>query len=161
MYGKDGSYPEKLVPIAEVGTDRVRLDALTRAHREAYGQSWFTLYGKLPNLSDPGGYVAPPLDGIWASPPYFHNGSVPTLWHVLHPQDRPAVWKRTETGYDPDRVGLKIESFDGLPADATAGWQKREIFDTRAFGKSAKGHPFPDELTAQEKRAVLEYLKTL
>jgi hypothetical protein len=160
-YGKGGSYPEKLVPIAEVGTDHVRLDALSPAHRDAYGQSWFTGYGKLDNLKDPGGYVAPPLDGIWASAPYFHNGSVPTLWHVLHSAERPAVWKRTETGYDRERVGLEITTFDKLPAEVTSGWQKREYFDTRAFGKKASGHTFPDELSATEKRAVLEYLKTL
>lgn len=160
-YGKDGRYPEKLVPIDEVGTDRVRLDALTPAHRDAYGQSWFTHYGKLANLRDPGGYVAPPLDGIWASAPYFHNGSVPTLWHVLHPQARPAVWKRTESGYDQTRVGVDIEACAELPTDATAGWQRREYFDTRAFGKSAQGHDFSDELTAAEREAVLEYLKTL
>ena len=160
-YGKDGRYPEKPVSIIEIGTDRVRLDALTPAHRNAYGQSWFANYGKLDNLSDPGGYVAPPLDGIWASAPYFHNGSVPTLWHVVHPQERPVVWKRTESGYDPLQVGLEVESLVQLPADATAGWQRREYFDTRGFGKSAKGHEFPNELSADEKRAVLEYLKSL
>ncbi len=160
-YGKDGRYPEKLVPIEDVGTDRVRLDALTPAHRDAYGASWFANYGKLANLRDPGGYVAPPLDGIWASAPYFHNGSVPTLWYVLHPGERPVVWKRTLADYDPKRVGLEIETFTHLPAEAAAGWQRREYFDTRAFGKSAKGHDFPDELTADEKLALLEYLKTL
>jgi mono/diheme cytochrome c family protein len=160
-YGQDGHYPEKLVSIDEVGTDRVRLDALTPTHRDAYGQSWFANYGKLENIKDPGGYVAPPLDGIWASAPYLHNGSVPTLWHVLNPQQRPVVWKRTETGFDQGRVGLEVESFPQLPAEATSGWHRREYFDTRAFGKSAKGHDFPDELTAEEQRAVLEYLKTL
>jgi hypothetical protein len=160
-YGPGGRYPEKLVPIEEVGTDRVRLDALTPAHRDAYGQSWFADYGKLKNVRDPGGYVAPPLDGIWASAPYFHNGSVPTLWHVLHPAERPVVWKRTKPGYDPDRVGPTIEAFSQLPASVTSGWQRREYFDTRAFGKSARGHEFPDELTTDEKQAVLEYLKTL
>jgi mono/diheme cytochrome c family protein len=160
-YGAGGSYPEKLIPIDEVGTDRVRLDALTAAHRDAYGQSWFAGYGKLDNLKDPGGYVAPPLDGVWASAPYFHNGSVPTLWHVLHPSERPTVWKRKGEAYDQDRLGPAIETFDRLPADINAGWQRREYFNTRAFGKSAAGHTFPDELTADEKRAVLEYLKTL
>jgi mono/diheme cytochrome c family protein len=158
--GGEGAYPERLVPIADLGTDRVRLDALTPAHRDAYGQSWFANYGKLDNIEDPGGYVAPPLDGIWASAPYFHNGSVPTLWHVLHPRERPAVWKRQGNAYDQVRGGPVIETFDTLPADAAAGWQRREYFDTRAFGKSAAGHDFPDELTAAEKRAVLEYLKT-
>jgi hypothetical protein len=160
-YGPGGSYPERLVPIEDVGTDRVRLDALTPAHRDAYGQSWFANYGKLDNLTNPGGYVAPPLDGVWASAPYLHNGSVPTLWHVLHPGERPAAWNRKGDDYDQKRGGPVIETFDRLPEGVTAGWQKREYFDTRAFGKSAAGHTFPNELTAAEKRAVLEYLKTL
>jgi mono/diheme cytochrome c family protein len=161
-YGPGGSYPEKLVPIDEVQTDRVRLDALSPKHRDAYGASWFAHYGKLKNLSDPGGYVAPPLDGVWASGPYFHNGSVPTLWHVLHPGERPVVWTRSaEEGFDTERVGPQIETFEQLPAEATDGWQKRQYFNTRAFGKSAGGHEFPDALSADEKRAVLEYLKTL
>ena len=160
-YGDDGSYPEKLVPIDVVGTDRVRLDALSAKGRDAYGQSWFANYGKSNNLRDPGGYVAPPLDGIWASAPYFHNGSVPTLWHVLRPGERPAVWKRKGDAFDSARSGPEIDSFEKLPADAKDGSQKREYFDTRAFGKSAAGHGFPDELTEEEKQAVLEYLKTL
>lgn len=160
-YGPGGSYPERLVPIDEVQTDRVRLDALTPANRSAYGESWFAHFGKLKNVNDPGGYVAPPLDGVWASAPYFHNGSVPTLWHVLHPPERPTVWKRSAEGYDPQRVGLEIETFDAVPAEAQEGWQKRQYFNTRAFGKSAAGHDFPEALTTGEKRAVLEYLKTL
>jgi mono/diheme cytochrome c family protein len=159
-YGAGGEYPERIIPIDEVQTDRVRLDALSPKHRAAYGASWFTDYGKLNNISDPGGYVAPPLDGIWASGPYFHNGSVPTLWHVLHPAERPAVWKRSEDGYDQAKVGLEVESFAKLPADL-AGWQRRQYFDTQAIGKSASGHDFPDALSDKEKQAVLEYLKTL
>ena len=160
-YGSGSEYPERLVPIAEIGTDRVRLDALTPAHRAAYGDSWFTSFGKLPNVKDPGGYVAPPLDGIWASAPYLHNGSVPTLWHLLHPNERPKVWKRQAAGYDSERVGPQIETYEELPLDAASGWQRREYFDTRAFGKSAQGHDFPNRLTEDERCAVLEYLKSL
>ena len=76
-------FPNKIVPIETVGTDPVRLSALTVGQRTLYSKSWFGQYGKEPFVADPGGYVAPPLDGIWASAPYFHNGSVPTLWHVL------------------------------------------------------------------------------
>ena len=76
-------------------------------------------------------------------------------------EPRPIVWKREAERYDPDRVGCQIESFDELPSEAKEGWQKRQFFDTRAFGKSAAGHDFPDALTEEEKRAVLEYLKTL
>jgi mono/diheme cytochrome c family protein len=160
-YGAAGEYPERVVPIEEVKTDRVRLDALTPAHRAAYGESWFTVFGKLPNIDDPGGYVAPPLDGLWASAPYLHNGSVPTLWHLLNPDERPTVWKRVASAYDTARVGPQIESLKELPAEVIAGWQRREYFDTRGFGKSAAGHTFPNRLSESEKRAVLEYLKTL
>jgi mono/diheme cytochrome c family protein len=169
--GSGGSYPEKLIPIAEIGTDRVRLDALSPAHRDSYGQSWFADFGRKANVSDPGGYVAPPLDGVWASSPYFHNGSVPTLWHVLHPTERPIVWTRSANNggagvppaisFDPSRVGWKTETFAELPPHITDGWQKRDYFDTRSFGKSAAGHDFPDALSEAEKQAVLEYLKTL
>ena len=159
-YGKDKKYPEKLVPIDDVATDRVRLDALSPQHREAYGLSWFTGYGKLKNISDPGGYAAPPLDGVWASAPYLHNGSVPTLWHMLHPDNRPIVWKRTADGYDQAKVGLEVTPFDSLPL-GLSGHELRQHFNTQAFGKSATGHDYPDALSDAEKAAVLEYLKTL
>jgi hypothetical protein len=112
-------------------------------------------------VSQPAGYVAPPLDGVWASGPYFHNGSVPTLWHVLHPSERPVVWMRRGDGFDQDRVGPVIEAYDAIPENFTAGWQRRQFFDTGAFGKSAGGHTFPEALDEEEKRSVLEYLKTL
>lgn len=41
-----------------------------------------------------GGYHTPPLHGVWATAPYFHNGSVPDVWGVLKPGDRPDVWLR-------------------------------------------------------------------
>lgn len=40
------------------------------------------------------GYLAQPLYGIWASGPYFHNGSVPDLWSLLKSSDRPRIWRR-------------------------------------------------------------------
>lgn len=160
-YGNRGSYPEKDVPIDEMGTDRARYEAIQPDWREAYSKSWFGHYGEKPVRAKPAGYIAPPLDGIWASAPYFHNGSVPTLWHVLHPDDRPIVWQRGEDGYDQQRVGLEVQEFDELPATARIPAQKRRYFDTRKFGKSAAGHDFPDELTEEQKRAVLEYLKSL
>jgi mono/diheme cytochrome c family protein len=160
-YGPGGKYPERRIPIEELGTDPVRLRGLTPTHREVYGRSWFADYGAKTNVPDPGGYVAPPLDGIWATAPYFHNGSVPTLWHVLHPDQRPVVWIRALDGFDTKRVGPAIAEHAELPAHVQAGWQRREFFDTRRFGKSAAGHRFPDDLSEDEKIAVLEYLKTL
>ena len=152
------TYPEVTVPIDVIGTDRVRLDALTVAHRRHLKSTWMSRYGADPVVEDPGGYVAPPLDGVWASAPYFHNGSVPTLAGVLSPKLRPVLWRRTENGYDRDRVGLEYEHVDAVPArDA------RLVFDARRAdtGKTNGGHEFAAGLPAGEKRALLEYLKTL
>ncbi len=160
-YGDRPTYPERNIPLAEVGTDRARYDALTRRHHRDYQRNWFSRYGADPVVVDPPGYVAPPLDGIWASAPYFHNGSVPTLWHVLHPDERPVVWTRTtDDGYDQRRVGLDVETLTNVPRGLDV-WTRRAHFDTRMFGKSGGGHLFPDALTAAEKQAVLEYLKQL
>lgn len=160
-YGDGGNYPEKIVPIDEVQTDPLRLQSLTVEYRRNMRESWFGDYGREAYIDDPGGYVAPPLDGIWATAPYLHNGSVPTLWHLLHPVDRPAVWKRTESGYDRSRVGLEVTEFEQVPSAVQSAAEKREYFNSRLKGKSAAGHNFPETLTEDEKRAVLEYLKTL
>jgi len=74
---------------------------------------------------------------------------------------RPIVWRRTEDGYDQSHVGLEVATFDDLPHGVKAPAERREYFDTRKSGKSAAGHPFPNRLSENEKRAVLEYLKTL
>jgi mono/diheme cytochrome c family protein len=160
-YGKSWTYPEKVVPIDELGTDRVRFDALSSSHRASYEASWFAHYGQEKAVIEPVGYAAPPLDGIWATAPYFHNGSVPTLWHVLHPSERPSVWRRSEQGYDQQHVGLEVRTFDTLPAEVKTNHERRQYFDTSQFGKSAAGHLFVDDLDEPEKQAVLEYLKTL
>ena len=160
-YGAAATYPEVIVPIEEIQTDRARLDALTVQQRQGYAASWFAHYGAQEIIVDPGGYAAPPLDGIWASAPYLHNGSVPTLWHLLHPDERPRVWLRTEDGYSQEHVGLEVSTFETLPDHVTTTAQRRRYFDTSRFSKSAAGHNFPDELDEDEKRAVLEYLKTL
>lgn len=160
-YGSTEKYEQVLVPLKEVGTDPVRLRALNREHREWMRDGWMSRYGKDKVDVAPDGYVAPPLDGIWASAPYFHNGSVPTLWHVLHADQRPVVWKRTEDGYDQQRVGLEVREFADLPEEAKSAYDRRSHFDTRKSGKSAAGHLFPEPLTKAEKQSLLEYLKTL
>ncbi|QDT97496.1 c-type cytochrome [Gimesia aquarii] len=159
-YGDNSTYPEKTISIDDLQTDSARLNSLPVAYRAALNQSWLSRFGKDPVVEAPGGYVAPPLNGVWASAPYFHNGSVPTLWHVLHPEERPQVWKRTENGYDVNKVGLEIKSFPTLP-EKLSKMEKRTYFDTTQFGKSASGHYYPNDLDQSQKQAVLEYLKTL
>jgi len=163
--GTPGGYPERMVDIDEIGTDRVRLDSLTAKERGELNASWFGHMGAdavgLEQRRSPRGYVAPPLDGIWATAPYLHNGSVPTLWHLLHPAARPPVWRRSPTGYDRGRVGLEVEELDALPTGKLTSAERRRHFDTNKPGKGAGGHDFPDVLDEAEKTAVLEYLKTL
>jgi hypothetical protein len=160
-YGNDGKYEQRTVNIEEIGTDRLRFDSLSPEHRQWMKAGWLSRYGRDHVETEPQGYVAPPLDGVWATAPYFHNGSVPTLWHVLHPDQRPQVWKRTEDGYDQMRVGLEVEEFEAIPRSVKHAPHRRRYFDSTLPGKSPAGHRFPDRLTEPEKQAVLEYLKTL
>jgi len=160
-YGEDQEWPATVVPLEKIGTDRARLDSLTPLMRASYELGWFSNYGEKKAITDPGGYVAQPLNGIWATAPYLHNGSVPTLWHMLHPEERPVVWKRTEDGYDTKRVGHEITEYEELPKSVKGGVERRKYFNTKMFSKSAQGHLFPNELNEDEKVAVIEYLKTL
>ncbi|WP_372720523.1 hypothetical protein [Novipirellula sp.] len=163
-YGDDSEYPNRRIPLDEIGTDPVRAEALTEAGRAKYARSWFAHAGEddpQQTIVELDGYVAPPLDGVWASAPYFHNGSVPTLWHVLHPSERPTVWRPVSEVMDEQRVGLTIELAEKMPVTEPDVAIRRSYFDTRRFGKSNSGHTYPDELSEAEKTAVLEYLKTL
>ena len=159
-YGAKPYYPEINVPIDEIGTDRLRWESLKPPSRKHYGDSWFADYGGQATIAKPEGYTPPPLDGIWATAPYLHNGSIPTLWHLLHPEERPEIWRRTAQSLDTTRMGFKIETVDKVP-DKLTNFERRWYFDTRVNGKSASGHDYPNQLDESEKQAVLEYLKTL
>ncbi|HBE70500.1 MAG TPA: hypothetical protein DDW52_20315 [Planctomycetaceae bacterium] len=159
------SYSEYRVAIERVGTDPVRLEALRPDGRAKYGRGWLSHYGREETIMEPDGYVAPPLDGVWASPPYFHNGSVPTLWGVLNPKLRPTVWKHrivldgvADENFDRREVGIL---YDRVTGEVGQNAEPQEVFNTEKFGKSNQGHTFPEVLTLDEKRQVLEYLKTL
>jgi mono/diheme cytochrome c family protein len=165
-YGPGGKYPNRIVPLAKIGTDPSLVRLMTPAIEEHFRRSWFTRErgpGGLPYpLRYNSGYQAPPLDGVWATAPYLHNGSVPTLHHMLKSADRPRVFTRSyRTGvedYDAERVGWKVTALDSPPG---AGAEARRIYDTTKPGRSNAGHPFGDDLTDDERRAVIEYLKTL
>jgi len=160
-YGPNGKFPNKVVKLDKVQTDSRRLESIYLKDRIATNEGWLQYFGEHKVLLESKGYLAQPLDGIWASAPYFHNGSVPTLHHVFNIDERPAVWKRTDRGYDKDMVGLEIESFDAVPETPTDR-ERRLYYDTSVVGSTNQGHTFPDdELEDDEKIAVLEYLKTL
>ena len=159
--GRGGEYPNTVVPVELVNTDRGRLDGLSVEFKKHFSSSWMGKYGESNVTTVAKGYVAPPLDGIWASAPYFHNGSVPTVYHVLFPEERPAVWKVKDYGsYDHTRVGLLVEEYKRLPETRTLT-EKRKYYDTTRETMSNRGHPFADVLSKEQKLSVLEYLKSL
>ncbi|MFN3161413.1 MAG: cytochrome c [Rubinisphaera brasiliensis] len=159
-YGENETYDPPRVPLEDVGTDPVRLRALTPAHRQNYASSWLGHHGDHETIVEPDGYLPPPLDGIWATAPYLHNGSVPTLWHLLNPDDRPTMWRRVGKEFDQKDVGFVVETPETVPEDLPISEQRR-YFQTSKFGKSAAGHYFFKGLSVDERRALLEYLKTL
>jgi mono/diheme cytochrome c family protein len=161
-YGAGGQYPNKVVPLDVVGTDPLRLTKLSKEFRSYIQKTWFG-QGNSHTVEDPKGYVAPPLDGVWASAPYFHNGSVPTVYGVLTASARPQYFRRVGTikDYDTQNLGLKVEELKApAPKDAPAE-ARRRVVDTTLPGLSNAGHPFGFKLSEQEKRQVIEYLKTL
>jgi hypothetical protein len=105
-------------------------------------------------------YKARPLNGIWATPPYLHNGSVPNLYALLSPvAERPKTFYLGNREFDPVNVGYRTEEFPG-------GFQ----LDTSLRGNSNSGHEFNNGsgqgiigplLTPDERRELIEYLKSL
>ena len=214
-----------VVPLSIIDTDPARALSLTDRLAQTLSYSWWG-YG---TPDEPGacfgvaadmGYLAPPLYGIWASAPYFHNGSVPDVWGVLDPSDRPDVWRRhskpapmntlglvmgfdtdLSRAYDHDRLGWRHEILPcgdpllqpaldcrtadpeqdpaaqalaaGTFGDAWFTWnlapqprdadtlEQRKIYNTHHYSQSHRGHAFTAVLTDLERRALIEYLKTL
>ena len=144
---------ESIVPIGEIGTDRARLDTWTRGASAAMGGLGAGKRWAFADVRTSEGYVAGPLDGLWLRAPYLHNGSVPTLADLLSPiDDRPASFRRGIDLYDPVRVGFVSA---GAAADGHG-----TIHDTNLPGNSNVGHLFGTMLPSDDKRALLEYLKT-
>ena len=168
-YGPDGKYPSKVVPLDTIGTDRRLAEGTTPEIAEHYLKSWFAQEegadGKLFPAQTIRGYQAPPLDGVWATAPYFHNGSVPTIYHVLNSKARPKLFTRSygtaEEDYDTEKLGLKFTILEQVPDAKLPPLERRKIYDTTLPGRGNSGHTFGDVLTEAERRAVIEYLKTL
>lgn len=226
-----------------IGTDSARSDMLTPTLRDGWGTTFWGYPEGAPGWVPPEsknylvetaddlapdrpeglcgwqreiiGYQAPPLYGVWATAPYLHNGSVPTLQALLDSTQRPVLWQRLlqeeqgirgydqrlEVAYDHAAVGWKhtVLSCSDLPGepllncspmqdegpsllqivrnflndtvsytgmvsavDPTPGaYERRLVYDSRILGNGNQGHSFSDVLSAAERRAIIEYLKTL
>jgi mono/diheme cytochrome c family protein len=160
----EDTYPNLIFDVDFVGTD-----PLVASFADASPLiSWFneSTYGETTQLvtDDPlVGYTAPPLDGIWATAPFLHNGSVPTLALVLDSAARPEVWKRVDydsTNFDEDALGWPFVEVGYSWDDAPEG-ERKLVYDTSKLGHWNTGHTFGDHLSEVERAAVLEYLKTL
>jgi hypothetical protein len=156
-YGAKGEYPNLLIPVSIVGTD----SALLKANHQNpqfigwFNKSWFA-QGKNPaRLVPSNGYVSPPLDGVWITAPYLHNGSVPTIESVLNSKTRPAYWQRDfdNPRYDYERLGWIYQEV-AIPIP-------KKTYNTTLHGYGNYGHTFGDHLSDKERKAVIEYLKTL
>ena len=157
-YGNNETYPNLLVSLSKVGTDPLLSEASQdfSFFLDWFNSGWFgqTTPGNAILIAD-GGYIAPPLDGIWATAPYLHNGSVPTLSTLLNSPERPILWQRNyfHPQYDPQNVGWEYIVRNQKLNQFT--------YDTRLEGYGNEGHTFGDHLTDDERMALIEYLKTL
>jgi mono/diheme cytochrome c family protein len=189
---EDGGKVGEITPLADIGTDRWRLDSYTPALASAQN----SLYSGFPQAGEEAcreyaenvcqavasdadeakyralrarcyparfthfrktfGYANQPLDGLWLRAPYLHNGSVPNLRQLLEPASkREAVFYTGHGIYDYDNVGFAT----GGSEAQLHGWR----YDTTARGNGNQGHEGPrygTALGADEKNALLEYLKT-
>jgi hypothetical protein len=148
-----GERTGKVIPLEEVGTDRNRLDMWTSGAAAAYNAYGEKYPWDFDGFEKTNGYVAVPLDGVWLRAPYLHNGSVPTLHDLLAaPDQRATTFLRGYDVYDPVRVGFVSSG----PEAERHGFR----YDTSLRGNSNQGHVYGVELSDEQKRALIEYLKT-
>ena len=156
-YGKDADYPNLLIPEETIQTDSLLYSSNYSSPQFVnwFNQSWFTTGDHPAMLVHFKGYIAPPLDGIWATAPYLHNGSVPNLETLLNSKLRPKYWSRDfkNPQYDIDSPGWKYKE------ESVA--VNKDTYNTTLKGYSNAGHTFGDKLSNEERTALIEYLKTL
>ncbi|MGC4081505.1 MAG: hypothetical protein QM736_05150 [Vicinamibacterales bacterium] len=143
-----------VVPLEEIGTDRHRLDMWTASASDAYNAYGESYSWKFSGFRKTNGYTSVPLDGIWLTAPYLHNGSVPTLADLLEPVERrPTQFWRGFDLFDAARVGFLSDSDEAKRIGT--------FFDVTKPGNSNAGHTYGTTLSTEEKRALVEYMKTL
>ena len=150
-----GSRVGEVEPLAAIGTDRHRWASYTYK----FSANQYTLYPdsdyRFNRFRKTEGYANHPLDAIWARAPYLHNGSVPTLRDLLEPPEaRPRVFYRGYDVFDQEKVGFRADVASENGVDYTR-------YDTSLPGNSNDGHRYGLELSAEDKDALVEYMKTL
>jgi hypothetical protein len=145
-----------VISATELGTDRHRIDMWTEVAKDRYtnyhegGYDWgFHAFHKT------NGYLANELTGLWLKGPYLHNGSVPTLRDLLErPSDRPKTFYRGYDLIDPEGGGFMSQA-------GTVAERFGTLYDTASPGNGNDGHLYGTDLSDQDKRRLLAFLKTI
>jgi len=138
------------------------------------------LWGSRKNCPNPGSareahYRARPLNGVWATAPYLHNGSVPSLYWMLKPaSERPKQFCMGTRDFDPQQVGFRVEAGEkqvcrhGETLFSANNSDGSPIPGNSNLGHSLEGTPGPGKpgvigrlLSNDERYDLIEYLKTL
>ena len=149
-----GSRVGQVEAIDVIGTDPYRLNSYT----PAFASNQYSLYPdsryRFSHFRKTNGYANHPLDAIWLRAPYLHNGSVPTMRDLLDaPESRPQAFYRGYDVYDQVKLGFVSDV-------AEADGQAFSRYDTSVPGNANTGHVYGTTLSDDDKRAVVEYLKT-
>ncbi len=151
----DGERVGTIITQSEVGTDPHRIEMWSQEAAAAYNAYTEGYPWEFESFVWNDGYQAVPLDGIWIRSPYLHNGSVPNLRAMLQPPARrPDKFYRGYDVFDPNDVGFVSD---------VAEERGRAFFeyDTSLPGNDNGGHEYGTDLGADDKDALVEYMKTL
>lgn len=161
--GEASDYPNTVTDIESVQTDSRLMDVATGDYGREFA-AWFNAswFGDLSVAAPAKGYIAPPLDGIWATAPFLHNGSVPSIQALLTVTDRPTHWRHiANDANDPDSYDTKNLGwrYEGVSTGSASAADPR-VYDTSLEGYGNQGHSYGDSLSERDKNALIEYLKT-
>ncbi|MEM8793964.1 MAG: hypothetical protein AAGE61_00245 [Pseudomonadota bacterium] len=143
--------------LGDVGTDPLRAQAFTPKLADAIGK---TSHKDVLSAVSTGKYAAPPLTGIWASAPYLHNGSIPTIQTLLNPNLRTTRFQVGGHAIDFQHLGIALQTNGAYP-DGYEPFSDPIWFDTSIAGFGNDGHKFGSDLSDDEKRDLIEFLKLL
>ena len=145
---------KRLFAVADVGTDPNRANMFTQRLADGFNKFLAELESegyqspKEYGVRSTGKYWAATLSGVWARSPYLHNGSVRTMHELLtSPAKRAKTFHRGSRVFDEKEMGYTDEG--------------AYILDTASSGNSNSGHDYGTKLSEDEKRDLIEYLKTL
>ncbi len=156
-----GAMTGKVDPLVTIRTDPHRLHSYTPKLNKLLADYGKGYEWEIADMVSTNGYANKLLDGVWARAPYLHNGSVPSLVDLLTPEEQRNGGKPTfyvgHGLYDTLNVGFRTDVADvkGRPSF---------LFDVRLPGNSNLGHSgalYGTDLSQSDKRALIEYMKTL